>query len=78
MDKNNKISKIVIEEEDDIPVLRGPCPRCNSGDKTLIIINFVKNTRNERLNIVKIKCISCLKEYYKYVAELTKNKIKKT
>lgn len=71
--KKKKTSRIVIHEEKNIPVLRGECPKCARGNKSLVIINFVKNTSNERLNMVKIKCVSCFKEYYKYVIELTKN-----
>lgn len=75
MNKNNKkTSKIVITEEKNLPILRGQCPKCGRGDKSLVIINFVKNTKNERLNMVKIKCIACFKEYYKYVIELSKPK----
>jgi len=78
LDNNKKKSnKIVIHEDNNIPVLRGECPKCHCGDKSLIIINFVKNPTNERLNMIKMKCVCCLKEYYKYATEISKNEIKK-
>lgn len=72
MAKNKNKKGLAVIEEKNMPMIIGECSKCQTGDRSLVIINYMKNNHGEHLNMVKIKCISCFKETYKYVNEITK------
>lgn len=69
--KTTRKSLIVIEEKS-MPLIIGECNKCQCGDRTLVIVNYMKNNHGNHLDMVKIKCISCFKENFKFVSEITK------
>jgi hypothetical protein len=52
---------IVIGSEDGgkIPVVIGKCPSCGVGDRSLIIIDFIKAKQPETENVVYLRCLCC-------------------
>lgn len=68
---NKSAKKIVVMKEGDIPVVIGECPKCRRGERSLVIVDYIKNTRNKDLNLVKIECVACSKELLRYVNEVT-------
>ena len=52
--------RVCNEGGSNLPVVIGNCPRCGSGNRSLILTNFALNGRNPQASMIYFKCIACL------------------
>ena len=57
--------------DDNIPVIVGNCPSCGLGDRTLILVDYVRNPRNEDRSTVYVKCVACTSVFQTNITEMT-------
>jgi len=70
MQKNNEIL-IGTEGGSNLPVVIGNCPSCNSGPRSLILLDFVPNLRMPEYGNLYLKCMKCFTITQKRVCEVT-------
>jgi len=58
MQRNDDI-KVCSEVGSNVPAVVGNCPSCGLGDRSLIIIDFVRNTQLPEHSTVYLKCMGC-------------------
>lgn len=63
--------RICHETGSNLPVVIGDCPKCGSGNRSLILTNFALNGRNPKASMVYLKCIACLSLIEKNIMEVS-------
>jgi len=53
-----------------VPVVVGNCPKCGSGNRSLVLTNFALNGKNPRASMVYFKCICCMGVVEKNIIEV--------
>ena len=66
---NNSI-KIATEYGNDLPVVIGDCTSCGSGDRSLVLIDFVPNGHQPEYSTIYFKCLCCMNIIQKRVCEV--------
>lgn len=64
--------QVIVGMDRNVPVIQGSCPKCNIGNRSLILIDFVPNYTKSEDGIIYMKCIGCFTIYQtkvKFVAE---------
>jgi len=55
-----------------LPVIVGECPKCKrSGDRSLILIDYINNPVNPLSSTLYIKCIRCTSVFQTNIKEAT-------
>ena len=73
MQSNKEGIKVCAEAGSNIPVVIGNCPKCGSGDRSLILTNFALNGRNPQASMVYFKCIACLSVIEKKIIDVAED-----
>lgn len=73
MQSNKEGIKVCAEAGSNIPVVIGNCPKCGSGDRSLILTNFALNGRNPQASMVYLKCIACLSVIEKKIIDVAED-----
>ena len=71
MQKNDDEIRVCSESGSNVPVVLGNCPKCGSGNRSLILTNFALNGRNPSASMVYFKCISCMSVIEKLITEVS-------
>lgn len=58
-------------EKDGLPVIVGKCPKCNNGDRSLILTDFIPNPFKPENGALFIQCMCCNTMYKRRVFEVT-------
>jgi len=66
---NNEL-RVCSELGSNVPVVIGNCPSCGSGDRSLILIDFVPNGLQPEHSTLYFKCISCTTITQKKIIEV--------
>jgi hypothetical protein len=64
--------QVIVGMDRNVPVIQGSCPKCNIGNRSLILIDFVPNYTKSEDGIIYMKCMGCFTIYQtkvKFVAE---------
>jgi hypothetical protein len=72
MQKSDDI-KVCAEPGSNVPVVIGSCPKCGSGNRSLVLTNFAMNGRNPQASMVYFKCIVCLSTIEKNILEVSED-----
>jgi len=67
MEKSNTIT---VASDGNLPVVIGDCPSCGSGDRSMILIDYVPNLKNSIDSTVYLKCICCNTIHQRKVKDL--------
>jgi len=70
MQKSDDNIKVCAEHGSNVPVVLGNCPKCGSGNRSLVITNFALNGRNPRASMVYFKCIACMSVIEKKIIDV--------
>ncbi|CAB5220929.1 hypothetical protein UFOVP247_58 [uncultured Caudovirales phage] len=62
--------KIQIFLDGNLPVIVGECPKCNSGDRGLVLVDFVNNPVSPDSSTVYLKCLCCTAVYQTNIKEV--------
>lgn len=54
-----------------LPVVVGECPKCQNGDRSLVLVDYVHNPVHEDRSTVYIKCISCMGVFQSNIKEVS-------
>ena len=73
MQRSDEEIKVCAEPGSNVPVVIGNCPRCGSGNRSLILTNFALNGRNPQASMVYFKCIACLSTIEKKIIEVSED-----
>ena len=52
--------RIYSEQGSNLPVVVGNCPKCNSGNRSLVLTNFAFNGINPQASVIYFRCIACM------------------
>ena len=69
--QNKDTIHIAVEGKSTLPVVLGNCPSCGSGERSLILIDFVPNGQRPKYSTVYFKCICCMSITQKKVCEVS-------
>jgi len=72
--QNNKDIVIATERGSSLPVVLGNCPSCDSGDRSLVLIDFVPNGVQPEFSTVYFKCLCCMTVTQKRVCEVSEGR----
>jgi hypothetical protein len=64
--------QVIVGMDRNVPVIQGSCPKCNIGNRSMILIDFVPNYTKSEDGIIYMKCMGCFTIYQtkvKFVAE---------
>ena len=73
MQRSDEQIKVCSEIGSTVPVVIGNCPKCGSGDRSLILTNFALNGRNPQASMVYFKCIACLSVIEKKIMDVAED-----
>ena len=73
MQKSDENIRVCNELGSNLPVVVGNCPKCGSGNRSLILTNFALNGRNPRASMVYFKCIACMSTIGKLITEVSED-----
>ena len=73
MQKSDENIRVCNELGSNLPVVVGNCPKCGSGNRSLILTNFALNGRNPRASMVYFKCIACMSTIEKLITEVSED-----
>jgi len=68
----NDPEQVIVGMDRNVPVIQGSCPKCNIGNRSLILIDFVPNYSKSEDGIIYMKCVGCFTVYktqVKFVSE---------
>jgi transcription elongation factor Elf1 len=65
---------VVIAVDNNVPVVFGECTYCKSGNRSLVIVDFVPSKLHNTNSIVYLKCISCDSVYQTNVKDVSKSR----
>lgn len=65
-----KSNTIIVVADGSLPVVIGDCPSCGAGDRSLILIDYVPNLKNDIDSSVYLKCICCNTIHQRKVKDL--------
>jgi hypothetical protein len=63
---------VAVVIENNVPVVFGECSTCNSGSRSLVIIDFVPSKIRSVNGTVYIKCICCNSVYQTKVKDVSR------
>ena len=69
--QRSKEIKVGTEGGSNLPVVVGNCPSCESGPRSLILLDFVPNLRSPEHGNLYFKCLKCFTIVHKRVCEVT-------
>lgn len=69
MPSNSNI--FICAEMDGLPVIVGKCPKCNNGDRSLILTDYIPNPFAPENGAVFLQCIGCSSMFKKRIYEVT-------
>lgn len=52
-----------LETEDDVSVIIGECPTCHAKDRSLVAMNYYRNTLLPLKSQVNLTCLRCFTQY---------------
>jgi hypothetical protein len=67
MQKSNSIQ---IVGDGSVPVVIGDCPSCGSGDRSMILIDYVPNMGNPENSMVYLRCMCCSSIHQRKIKEV--------
>ena len=73
MQKSDEGIRVCSEAGSNVPVVLGNCPKCGSGNRSLILTNFALNGRNPRASMVYFKCIVRMSTVEKLITEVSED-----
>lgn len=68
----NDSKDVVIVVDNNVPVVKGQCQTCNSGDRSLVIVDFVPSRLHNVNSTVYIKCMCCNSVYQTKVKDVSR------
>lgn len=63
---------VVIAVDNNVPVVFGECTNCNSGSRSLIIVDFVPSRLHNINSTVYLRCICCESVYQTNVRDVSR------
>jgi hypothetical protein len=73
MQKSDEHIRVCAEVGSSVPVVIGNCPKCGSGNRSLVLTNFALNGRNPQASMIYFKCIACLSVIEKLLIEVAED-----
>ena len=73
MQKSDDDIRVCSEIGSTVPVVIGNCPKCGSGNRSLVLTNFALNGKNPRASMVYFKCIACMSVIEKLITEVSED-----
>jgi len=73
MQRSDEQIRACAEVGSTVPVVVGNCPKCGSGNRSLVLTNFALNGRNPSASMVYFKCIVCLSTIEKLITEVSED-----
>jgi len=70
MQQSNELIRICSEVGSNVPVVIGHCPNCGSGDRSMVLIDFVPNGHQPEHSTLYIKCLVCTTITQKKIIEV--------
>ena len=58
----DKDKNIVVHISRNVPLIKGVCPTCNTGEHSLILMDFIPHPKPEE-GMIYMKCICCTSIY---------------
>jgi hypothetical protein len=68
-----QLSNTIAIQEMGLPIIKGECPDCHRGDRSLIIVDFVPNRKNNTESTLYIRCIACASLYQSKVKQIVQD-----
>ena len=65
--------KVCNEGGSNLPIVVGNCPKCGSGNRSLVLTNFALNGLNPEASTVYFKCIACLSLIEKKIIDVAED-----
>lgn len=66
--QSNKVIKVAADGN--VPAVIGDCPSCGAGDRTMILIDYVRNLKSDIDSTVYLKCLCCSTIHQRKVKDL--------
>jgi hypothetical protein len=73
MQRSDEQIRVCAEIGSNVPVVIGNCPKCGSGNRSLVLTNFALNGRNPQASMVYFKCIACLGTIEKLIIDVAED-----
>jgi hypothetical protein len=73
MQRSDEQIRVCAEAGSNVPVVVGNCPKCGSGNRSLVLTNFALNGRNPSASMVYFKCIACMSVIEKLITEVSED-----
>jgi hypothetical protein len=71
MQKSDSI-KVGSELGSNLPVVVGKCPSCGTGDRSMVLIDFVPNGVNPEHSTIYFKCLCCMNITQRKICDVAK------
>ena len=65
--------RVCNEHGSNLPVVVGNCPKCGSGNRSLVLTNFALNGRNPRASMIYFKCVACMSTIEKLLIDVAED-----
>ena len=63
---------VILAVENNVPVVVGKCPKCERGDRSMILLDYVHNKRDTTASMLYIQCMCCSSIYQTKVTHVAK------
>ena len=73
MQRSDEQIRVCAEVGSNVPVVIGNCPKCGSGNRSLVLTNFAMNGINPSVSMVYFKCIACMSVIEKLITEVAED-----
>lgn len=73
MQRSNDHIVIATDGKSTLPIVVGKCPSCNSGDNSMVLIDFVPNGYRPEHSTIYFKCMCCMSITQKKVCEVSED-----
>ena len=73
MQRSDERIRVCAEVGSNVPVVLGYCPRCGSGNRSLVLTNFAMNGINPSASMIYFKCIACMSVIEKLLIDVAED-----